>query len=101
MRLFSEELLKEKDFSYYEKILNLPPAAKFILYILDVKKLLTRTQIIRETLLPKRTVGASLTILIDEGFISKVCGKELQTLDCNYRKKIDYREVFYKLNEDL
>jgi predicted DNA-binding protein (UPF0278 family) len=91
------ERYEERSFQSYQKILDLPPAAKFILYILEIKQCMNRGDIIKETLLPKRTVGSALTVLLEENFIRKVEGDELKQLDCNYRKKIDYRQVYYQL----
>ena len=87
----------EASYDFYQKILDLPPAAKFILYILDVKRCLNRTEIIRETLLPKRTVGSALILLTENGFVEKIKGKDLQKLERNYRRRIDYREVYYQI----
>ena len=87
----------EHSFEFYKCLINLPPAAKFIYYILDVKTLLTRTEIIKETMLPKRTAGAALVLLCKKGLIQKIKGPALKDLDCNYRKRIDYREVYYQI----
>jgi hypothetical protein len=87
----------ERSFDYYKILLSLPPAAKFIFYILDVKTRLTRTEIIKETLLPKRTVGAALVLLCEKNLIVKIKGSALKDLDCNYRKRIDFREVYYQI----
>jgi len=89
--------VKEKSYEYYQKIVDLPPAAKFILYILDVKRVLNRKAIEKETLLPKRTVGTSLTILLKEKLIEKIEGKSLLKLPCLSRKRIDYRETYYQI----
>lgn len=89
--------ITEKPYEFYQKILDLPPAAKFILYLLDVKKVLNRKAIENETLLPKRTVGTSLTILLKSKLIEKIEGKALQSLPCLDRKRIDYRETYYKI----
>jgi hypothetical protein len=85
-----------KDF--YRLILDLPPAAKFVLYILDVKKTLNRKEIQQETLLPKRTVGGALKLLLKSKLIKKIQGEHLKNLDRFYRKKIDYRTVFYQID---
>jgi hypothetical protein len=89
--------IHEKSYEFYQKIIDLPPAAKFILYILDVKKVLNRKAIEKETLLPKRTVGTSLTILLQSKLIIKIEGKSLQSLPCLDRKRIDYRETYYQI----
>ena len=80
-----------------KKIVDLQPSAKFVYYILNIKKILNRKQIQEETLLPKRTVGSALTCLLNKGLIYKIEGSELEALDFNYRKKVDYREVYFKL----
>lgn len=84
-------------YEQYQKIVDLPPAAKFILYILDAKKILTRKGIEQETLLPKRTIGASIQILIKQNIIEKIPYEELLKMDMFYRKRIDNRETYYRV----
>ena len=88
---------KTKSFEFYKEILDLPPAAKFILYILDTKKILNRGAIEKESLLPKRTIGSALKILLKKKLVKKVTGDDLKKLDMFYHKKIDFRETYYEI----
>ena len=92
------EKFRSKSFDFYKQIVDLPPAAKFILYILDTKKILNRSAIEKETLLPKRTVGSALKILLKKGFVKKISGNELKQLDMFYHKRIDFREAYYQIS---
>lgn len=57
---------------YQEReIMRLPPSAKFILYLLKLKGPMNRKRIIKETLMPDRTVGFALKLLLDKNLISK------------------------------
>ena len=53
------------------KILELPPSAKFILYLLKLKGPMNRKWIIQETMMPDRTVGFALRLLLHEGLIER------------------------------
>lgn len=93
-----EDKFKDQDYDFYQKVLNLSPAEKFILYILSIKKILNRRLIEKETLLPKRTIGTALAKLIKQGFIVKIEGNDLLKLPEFERKKVDYRETYYKIH---
>lgn len=54
-----------------EELFSLSPSSKFILYILKQKGPLNQKQILKTTLLPKRTVAYSLRKLQDYTFIKK------------------------------
>ena len=60
-----------KDYSTHKKLISLPPSSKFILYLLKRKGVLSQKQIIRKSLLPKRTVVYSLKKLAEQDFIRK------------------------------
>jgi DNA-binding MarR family transcriptional regulator len=60
------------DYSSHEKLISLPPSGKFILYLLKRMGPLTQKDIIKTTLLPKRTVVYSLKKLYDDNFVKKL-----------------------------
>jgi len=60
-----------KDYSTHKKLISLPPSSKFILYLLKRKGALSQRQIIKKSLLPKRTVVYSLKKLAEQDFIRK------------------------------
>jgi DNA-binding MarR family transcriptional regulator len=59
--------------SYEEKqnLVALSPSSKFILYILKQRGPLSQSEILKKTLLPKRTVAYSLKKLQESHFIKK------------------------------
>ena len=59
--------------NYEEKteLFSLSPSSKFILYLLKQRGPLNQMQILRKTLLPKRTVAYALKKLQDKRFIKK------------------------------
>ncbi len=60
-----------KDYASREKLISLPPSSKFILYLLKKKGILNQQDIIKSSLLPKRTVVFSLKKLKEGSFIRK------------------------------
>jgi len=60
-----------KDHSTHKKLISLPPSSKFILYLLKRSGALSQRQIIKKSLLPKRTVVYSLKKLAEQNFIQK------------------------------
>ena len=52
-------------------IMKLPPSTKFIIYLLRIKGPMNRKQIIRETMMPDRTVGYALKLLLENNLIQK------------------------------
>ena len=60
--------------SFYQKreIMKLPPSAKFIIHLLKMKGVMNRKQIIKETMMPDRTVGFALKKLLEKNLIQKV-----------------------------
>ncbi|MFX0027775.1 MAG: MarR family transcriptional regulator [Candidatus Hermodarchaeota archaeon] len=61
-----------EDYSSQQKLLSLSPSGKFILYLLKRRGPLTQKDIIKKTLLPKRTVTYSLKKLQEANFIKKL-----------------------------
>ncbi|MFW9823699.1 MAG: MarR family transcriptional regulator [Candidatus Thorarchaeota archaeon] len=61
-----------QDYSSHEKLLSLPPSSKFVLYLLKRVGPLTQKDIIKKTLLPKRTVVYSLKKLHEDKFVRKL-----------------------------
>ncbi|MHA2390712.1 MAG: MarR family transcriptional regulator [Promethearchaeota archaeon] len=61
-----------QDYSIHEKLLSLPPSSKFVLYLLKRVGPLTQKDIIKKTLLPKRTVVYSLKKLHEDNFVKKL-----------------------------
>lgn len=59
--------------NYQERrnLISLSPSSKFILYILKQRGPLNQTEILKKTLLPKRTVAYSLKKLRENNFIRK------------------------------
>ncbi|MFX0021053.1 MAG: MarR family transcriptional regulator [Candidatus Hermodarchaeota archaeon] len=60
--------------STYEKkmeLFSLSPSSKFILYLIKQRGPLKETEIIKKTLLPKRTVAYALRRLQERNFIRK------------------------------
>ncbi len=64
--------------TYEEKqsLISLSPSSKFILYILKQRGPQTQKDILKKTLLPKRTVAYSLKKLQENHFISKIKDKK-------------------------
>ena len=59
--------------NYQERrnLYSLSPSSKFILYVLQQRGPLNQKEILRRTLLPKRTVAYSLKKLLENSFIRK------------------------------
>ncbi|MFX1277929.1 MAG: MarR family transcriptional regulator [Promethearchaeota archaeon] len=66
-----DSIFSVQDYSIHEKLVSLPPSGKFILYLLKRLGPLTQKDIIKKTLLSKRTVVYSLKKLQEENFIKK------------------------------
>ncbi|MHA2006763.1 MAG: MarR family transcriptional regulator [Promethearchaeota archaeon] len=60
-----------RDYSSRVRLNSLPPSCKFILYILKRTGPLNQQDIMKKSLLPKRTVVFSLKKLSEENFIKK------------------------------
>ncbi len=85
-------IFAERHDDYYSIILNLPPSAKFIIYILDQRGKLNRKEIEKITLLPKRTIGYALKKLLKIGLVSK---REPERVG---RSRVDLRKKYYELS---
>ncbi|MFX1314636.1 MAG: MarR family transcriptional regulator [Promethearchaeota archaeon] len=59
------------DYKTQQDLFSLSPSSKFILYILKQRGPLNQKQILKKTLLPKRTVAYSLKKLQEYDFIRK------------------------------
>jgi transcription initiation factor IIE alpha subunit len=55
----------------YEKLERLPPSAKLVFKALEAKGQLTKKEIIRETILPSRTVRYALNRLKEEEILQE------------------------------
>ncbi|MFX1275207.1 MAG: MarR family transcriptional regulator [Promethearchaeota archaeon] len=59
------------DYIDKKELISLSPSSKFILYLLKHKGPLKQSEIIKKTLLPKRTIAYSLKKLQEKNFIKK------------------------------
>ncbi|MBD3230443.1 MAG: hypothetical protein GF329_19845 [Candidatus Lokiarchaeota archaeon] len=81
--------------NYYREIRNLPPSAKFVMYILNHLGSATRKDLIRQTLLSSRTIGNALKTLKDLDLIKK------EKLVNNREIVSDKRVIIYKINLNI
>ena len=82
------------------EILRLPPSAKFILYLLKLKGPMNRKRIIQETLMPDRTVGFALKLLLERNIVRKEDPSVSNRFTAHGRRKkrkIDRRITNYNL----
>ncbi|MHA1649259.1 MAG: hypothetical protein ACTSYB_03615 [Candidatus Helarchaeota archaeon] len=96
----AESEIYQSPFFERRKIMKLPPSAKFILYLLKLKGPMNRKKIIQETLMPDRTVGFALKLLLEEGFIQKEDPDKIKATNMKSkrkRKKQDRRIIHYGL----
>ncbi|MGQ4873473.1 MAG: MarR family transcriptional regulator [Promethearchaeia archaeon] len=61
-----------ENYNKQRHLYNLSPSSKFILYILKQRGPLNQKEILRKTLLPKRTIAYALKKLQDLNFITKI-----------------------------
>ena len=86
-------------FYQQRKIMKLPPSAKFIIYLLK-KGPMNRKRLIQETLMPDRTVGFALKLLLEEGFITKESSTfktKKSSTEKSRRRRQDRRIINYNL----
>lgn len=87
-------------FNNEHEILKLGPSAKFILYLLKQKGPMNRKRIIFETMMPDRTVGFALRMLLQRNLIEKVDSltdnKEFSQ-GRHKKHKIDHRITNYRI----
>jgi DNA-binding MarR family transcriptional regulator len=69
--MIRSEMYALRDYASRMRLNSLPPSSKFILYILKRTGPLSQQEIIKKSLLPKRTVVYSLRKLHEENFIRK------------------------------
>lgn len=69
--MIRSEMYALRDYSTRKRLNSLPPSSKFILYILKRTGPLNQKEIMKKSLLPKRTVVFSLKKLSEENFIRK------------------------------
>ncbi|MHA1293628.1 MAG: MarR family transcriptional regulator [Promethearchaeota archaeon] len=65
------DLYSLNNYEEKENLISLSPSSKFILYLLKQRGTLTQKEILKKTLLPKRTVAYSLKRLQDKHFVKK------------------------------
>ncbi|MHA2400445.1 MAG: MarR family transcriptional regulator [Promethearchaeota archaeon] len=70
--MIENEMYSLGNYSNYRKLLSLPPASKFILYLLKRLGPLPLKDIVKKSLLPKRTVVFSLKRLSEDEFVRKL-----------------------------
>jgi len=79
------DMYSVKDYPSHRKLVSLPPSAKFILYLLKRNGILNQQEILKKSLLSKRTIVFSLNKLHQEDFIRKFSdGKD---------KRVRYYEI--------
>jgi len=71
---------------FARKLYNAPPSVKYIYRLLELIGPMSRTEIEEESLLPPRTVGYALRILLEKRLITKV------------KNTKDKRKITYKIN---
>jgi hypothetical protein len=92
---------------YYFKreISGLPPSAKFIIYLLKMKGVMNRKEIIQATLMPDRTVGFALKMLKEKSLIEITDPKTLNSGASQSRRKrrmkVDRRITNYNLSSSI
>jgi DNA-binding MarR family transcriptional regulator len=70
--MFENEMYSLGNYTRYRKLVSLPPSSKFILYLLKRLGPLALKDIVRKSLLPKRTVVFSLKRLSEDEFVRKL-----------------------------
>ncbi|TFG05530.1 MAG: hypothetical protein EU536_01445 [Promethearchaeota archaeon] len=83
--------------------MKLPPSAKFIVYLLKFKGSMNRKSIIQETMMPDRTVGFALKLLLEKSLIHKEQPDFNQRRGSSgrRRRKRDRRITNYNLTNNL
>ncbi|MFW9971792.1 MAG: MarR family transcriptional regulator [Candidatus Odinarchaeota archaeon] len=67
-----EDFYSVSDYEEKTELISLSPSCKFILYLIKQRGPLKEKEIIKKTLLPKRTVAYALKRLQDKNFIKKI-----------------------------
>ncbi|HUY00250.1 MAG TPA: hypothetical protein VMV49_11885 [Candidatus Deferrimicrobium sp.] len=94
--------IQEYQPSFYQHrvIMKLPPSAKFILYLLKLRGSMNRKRIIQNTMMPDRTVGFALKMLLEHQLIEKedpTATTKRSTLKGRKSRRIDHRITNYTL----
>ena len=87
-------------FDQQRELMKLPPSAKFILFLLKLKGPLNRKRIIEETMMPDRTVGFALKLLVKSRLVKKEAPSayvKTKTHRGRKKRKIDRRITNYNL----
>ena len=87
-------------FNFHRIIMKLPPSAKFVMYLLKLKGALNRKKIIQQTIMPDRTVGFALKLLLELNLIRKEFPSEMRqkaAVKGRRRRRIDRRITNYTL----
>ncbi|NVM55737.1 MAG: hypothetical protein HWN66_18705 [Candidatus Helarchaeota archaeon] len=94
-----ETTVYQLPFYKQREIMKLPPSAKFILFLLKLKGSMNRKRIIQETMMPDRTVGFALKLLLDKNLIEKerAGSKKSLVYGKRRRRKQDRRIANYNL----
>lgn len=90
----------ESSFNNQHEIMKLGPSAKFILYLLKQKGPMNRKRIIFETMMPDRTVGFALRMLLQKNLIEKVASiTDYEEISQGRHKKhkVDHRITNYRI----
>ncbi|MHA1915458.1 MAG: MarR family transcriptional regulator [Promethearchaeota archaeon] len=80
--MIENRMYSTDNYSSHKKLMSLPPSSKFILYLLKRLGPLPLKDIVRKSLLPKRTVVYSLKRLNEEDFVRKL------TIDTDKRLRL-------------
>ena len=92
--------LYESPFNFQHEVMRLGPSAKFVMYLLRQKGPMSRKRIISETMMPDRTVGFALKVLLQKGLIEKMNSfpdNEKFSQARHKKHKIDHRIINYRL----
>lgn len=81
-----EDIYHVTDIKEKQELISLSPSSKFILYLLKQRGPLTRREILKKSMLPKRTVAYALRALREKNFIDKS------------KSKSDKRISIYEIN---
>ncbi|MHA1130643.1 MAG: hypothetical protein ACTSRC_17030 [Candidatus Helarchaeota archaeon] len=100
----TESLVYHSPFYDQRRVMKLPPSAKFILYLLKLKGPMNRKRLIQETLMPDRTVGFALKLLLNEQIIEKedpAAARQRLPKGKRKRKRQDRRITNYTLTSSM
>ncbi|HUX98097.1 MAG TPA: hypothetical protein VMV49_00965 [Candidatus Deferrimicrobium sp.] len=85
-------------FEQQRELQELPPSAKFIIFLLKTKGSMNRKKIIEETLMPDRTVGFALRLLLQKRLIKKEDPNDMNLFGVKHKRhRKDKRIINYNL----